>query len=77
MHQFVSLESFSKRSSVDLHVYVVEHEEEAETVQVRESPMAKGRYVVRDSAKHALSVAFMGSLVDPKFTRRGSTTCGK
>ena len=52
--------------TVDLHVYVMEHEEEVETVQVRESPMAKRLYVVRDSAKHALSIACMGPCANPK-----------
>jgi len=57
--------------TVDLHVYVTEHEDEVGTVQVREIPMAKRLYVVRDSAKHALSIAFMGPYANPKIFKEG------
>ena len=57
--------------TVDLHVYVVEYEDEVETVQVRQSPMAKRIYVVRDSAKHALAVAFMGPYATSKVFKEG------
>ena len=52
---------------VDIHVYVTEHEEEIETGQVKESPMAKRLYVDRDSAKHVLSVKVMSPYGTPKF----------
>ena len=54
------------QGTVDLHVYVMEHEDQGESVQVSENPMAKRLYVVRDSAKHALSIAFMSPYANPK-----------
>ena len=52
--------------TVDLHVCVVEYEDEVETVQVRQSFMARRIYVVRASSNHALAVAFMGSYATSK-----------
>ena len=52
---------------VDVHVFVIEHEEEVETGHVKDSPMAKRLYVDRDSAKHVLSVTFMSPYGTPKF----------
>ena len=57
--------------TVDIHVYVTEHEEKVETGQVKDSPMAKRLYVVRDSAKHALSIACMGPYANPKLYSEG------
>ncbi len=35
-------------------------------VAIREQPMAKREYVVRDSANHAYTIAFMGPYADSK-----------
>ena len=56
-----------KEGTVDIHVYVTEHEEKVETGQVKDSPMAKRLYVDRDSAKHVLSVTCMSPYGTPKF----------
>ena len=50
---------------VDMHVYITEVlDEEVQMVTIREQPMAKREYVVRDSANHAYTIAFMGPYAD-------------